>query len=164
MIAASILRRARMPSSPSTLSVLSLINEACARRAGRVKFGRFPVVSAWIFYHAALREVFDGAADLNPIMFRLLKNRSEGSRVFWICQRANGNANQRRQALGLPVDRRPAVWTKVAVNLAAACSIAGELFRSAGDGDCVDRIKGADAKWSAGSPLAVETMTGDDQF
>src|ERR1700722_15635445 len=164
MIAASILRRARMPSSPSAFSVRSLISEACARRAGRVKFVRVPGGVSLDFYHAALLEVFDGAADLNPIMFRLLKNRSEGSGVFWICQRAHGNANQRRQAVGLPVDRRSAVWTKVGVNLAAARCIAGELFRSARDGDRVDWIKGADAKWSAGSPLAFKTMTGDNQF
>jgi hypothetical protein len=29
-----------------------------------------------------LLEVFDGATNLNPIMFRLLKSRSEGGRVF----------------------------------------------------------------------------------
>jgi hypothetical protein len=49
------------------------------------------------------------------------------------------------------------------VDLAAACRIAGELFRSSRNGDDVDRIKGADAKWRAGSALAVKTMTGDNQ-
>src|ERR1700722_17463743 len=38
MIAASILRRARMPSSLSPLFVRSFISEACAGRAGHVKF------------------------------------------------------------------------------------------------------------------------------
>jgi hypothetical protein len=50
------------------------------------------------------------------------------------------------------------------VDLPAACGIAGELFRSSRNGDDVDRIKGAYAKWRAGSPLAVKTMTGDNQF
>jgi hypothetical protein len=50
------------------------------------------------------------------------------------------------------------------VDLAAACCIAGELFRCSGNGDGVDRIKRADAKWRAGSALAVKTMTGDNQF
>src|SRR5216683_1201348 len=34
------------------------------------------------FCRAALLEVFDGTINLNPIMFRLLKNRSDGGRVF----------------------------------------------------------------------------------
>jgi hypothetical protein len=52
----------------------------------------------------------------------------------------------------------------VGVDLPAACCIAGELFWSSKDGDGIDRIKGAYAKWRAGSPLAVKTMTGDNQF
>jgi hypothetical protein len=51
----------------------------------------------------------------------------------------------------------------MAVDLAAACCIARVLFRRSRNDDVVDRIKGADAKWRAGSPLAIETMTGDNQ-
>jgi len=50
------------------------------------------------------------------------------------------------------------------VNLPATGCIPRELFRGSGNGDGVDRIEGADAKWRAGSALAVETMTGDNQF
>jgi len=50
------------------------------------------------------------------------------------------------------------------VDLAAACRIAAVLFRSSGNDDGVGRIKGAYAKWRAGSPLAVKTMTGGNQF
>src|SRR5664279_2927412 len=50
------------------------------------------------------------------------------------------------------------------MNLPAACRIAGELFRGSGNDDEVDRIESADAKWRAGSSLAVKTMTGDNQF
>jgi len=32
------------------------------------------------------------------------------------------------------------------------------------NGDGVDRIEGAYAKWRAGSPLAIKTMTDDNQF
>jgi hypothetical protein len=32
-----------------------------------------------------LLEVFDGTINLNPIIFRLLKNRSDRGRVFWVC-------------------------------------------------------------------------------
>ena len=42
-------------------------------------------VSARIFCHAALLEVFDGTINLNPVMFRLFKNRSDGGGVFWVC-------------------------------------------------------------------------------
>jgi hypothetical protein len=45
--------------------------------------------------HAALLEVFNCTIKLNPIMFRLLKNGSDGGGIFWICQRADGNADQR---------------------------------------------------------------------
>jgi hypothetical protein len=54
---------------------------------------------------AALLEVFDGAINLNPIMFRLFKNRSDGGREFWVRQRADRNADQRRQVVGSPIDR-----------------------------------------------------------
>jgi len=37
-------------------------------------------------------------------------------------------------------------------------------LRRTSNGDGVDRIKGAYAKWRAGSALAVKTMTGDNQF
>src|SRR5437016_3085448 len=97
-------------------------------------------------------------------MFRLLKNRSDRGWVVWVCEGADGDADHRRQVVGLPIDRRPAVWAKVAVDLAAACGSAGELFRRSGHGDGVDRIKRADAEWRAASPLAVETMTGDNQL
>jgi len=50
------------------------------------------------------------------------------------------------------------------VDLPTACCIAREFFRNSRNGDSVDRIKGADAEWRAGSALAVETMTGDNQF
>jgi hypothetical protein len=50
------------------------------------------------------------------------------------------------------------------MDLAAACRIAGELFWSSRNGDDVARIKGAYAKWRAGSALAVKTMTGDNQL
>ena len=33
-----------------------------------------------------------------------------------------------------------------------------------GNGDGLDRVKRADAEWRAGPALAVEAMTGDDQF
>ncbi len=36
-------------------------------------------------------------------------------------------------------------------------------FEIPGDGNSVDRIKGADPKWGAGSALAVKTMAGDNQ-
>jgi hypothetical protein len=52
----------------------------------------------------------------------------------------------------------------MAVHLAAACAIAAELFRRSRNGDGVGRVEGADAEWRAGSPLAVEAMTGDNQF
>jgi hypothetical protein len=97
-------------------------------------------------------------------MFRLLKNRPDGGRVVRVCQRADRNADERRQLVGLPIDRRSAVWTEVGVDFAAACCVASELFRGSGDGNGVDRIKGADAKWRASPALAVKTMTGDDQF
>jgi len=42
------------------------------------------------------------------------------------------------------------------VDLAAACRVARELFRSAGNGDGFNRIKRADAKWRAGSALAIK--------
>jgi hypothetical protein len=57
------------------------------------------------FCQAALLEVFDGTIHLNPMMFRLLKNRSDGGRAFWVCQRADRNADQRRQVVGSPIDR-----------------------------------------------------------
>ena len=38
------------------------------------------------------------------------------------------------------------------MDLPAACCFAGELFRSSRNGDGVDRIKGAYAKWRAGAP------------
>jgi hypothetical protein len=50
------------------------------------------------------------------------------------------------------------------VDLPAACCIAGEFFLISRDHDGVDRIEGAYAKWRAGSPLALKTMTGDNQF
>ena len=49
------------------------------------------------------------------------------------------------------------------MDLAAACRIADEPFRGSGDDNSVDRIKGADAEWRAGSALTVETMAGDNQ-
>jgi hypothetical protein len=58
-----------------------------------------------IFCHTALLEVFDCTIDLNPIMFRLLENRSDRGRVFGVRQRADRNANQRGQVVGLPIDR-----------------------------------------------------------
>jgi hypothetical protein len=115
------------------------------------------------FCRTALPEVFDSTINVNPAMFRLLKNRSGGGGIFRVCQRADCNADHRWQNVGLPIDRRTAVWTKVAVDLSAACSIAGELFRSSRNGDSVDRIKGAYAKRCAGPALAFKTMTGGDQ-
>jgi hypothetical protein len=120
--------------------------------------------SAWLFSNAALLEVLDGTVDVNPMMFRLLENRSGGGRVFWVCERADRNADHRRQDVGSPIDRRPAVGAKIAMDLPAACPIARELFRSSGNRDGVDGIKGADAKWRAGPALAVKTMTGGNQF
>jgi len=49
------------------------------------------------------------------------------------------------------------------VHLAAACRIAGELFRCSGNGDGISRIEGADAEGRSGSALAVEAMAGDNQ-
>jgi hypothetical protein len=42
-----------------------------------------------------LLEVFNGTINLNPNMFRLLENRSDGGWVFWVGQRADSNADQR---------------------------------------------------------------------
>jgi hypothetical protein len=42
-----------------------------------------------------LLEVFNRTVNLNPNMFRLLENRSDGGWIFWVCQRAHGNAYQR---------------------------------------------------------------------
>src|SRR5580658_3288258 len=41
-------------------------------------------VSVWNFRGAALPEVLDGTVNSNPVMFRLLKNRYDGGRVFWV--------------------------------------------------------------------------------
>jgi hypothetical protein len=116
-----------------------------------------------VFCHTALLEVFDGTIDLNPIMFRLLENRPDGRRLFRVGQRPDGNADHRRKPVGLPVDRRAAVWTKIGVDLPATGRIAGELFRCSGNGDSISRIEGADAEWRAGSALAIKTVTGDNQ-
>jgi hypothetical protein len=50
------------------------------------------------------------------------------------------------------------------VHLSAACPIARELFPRPGNADGLGRIKGTDAEWRAGPPLAVEAVTGDNQF
>ena len=122
------------------------------------------LVSVSIFCRAVLLEVFDGTINLDPIMFRLVKNRSDGRHVFWIYQRADRNADHRRQVVGLPADRRPAVWAKIGVDLPAACRITSELFWRSGDGDSANRIKDDYTKWRAGSPLAFKTMAGDANF
>jgi hypothetical protein len=57
-----------------------------------------------MFWHGAFLEVFNPTINLNPEMFRLLENRSDGGWGLWVCQRADGNADQRGQILGLPVD------------------------------------------------------------
>jgi hypothetical protein len=49
-----------------------------------------------MLWRAAFGEVFNGvAANFNPTMSRLLEDRSNGSRVFWVRYRPNSNANQR---------------------------------------------------------------------
>src|SRR5271154_5809957 len=108
--------------------------------------------------------MFDGTLHLNPMMFRLLKNRSDGGRGFWVCKRADGNTDQRRQIVGFPIDRRPAIWTKIAMDLPAASGVADELFWSSRDGDDLGGIKSAYPEWRAGSSLAVDAVTGDNQL
>ena len=108
--------------------------------------------------------MFDRTIDLNPAVFRPLENRPERGRVFRIRQRTECNADHRRQGVGLPVDRRPAVRTKVAADLSPARPIARKFFWRAGNANGVGRIKRADAKWRAGPSLTVETMTGDNQL
>jgi len=49
------------------------------------------------------------------------------------------------------------------MDLAAACGGACVLFYSARDDDGVGGIKSADTERRAGSPLAVEAVTGSDQ-
>jgi hypothetical protein len=45
----------------------------------------------------ALPEVLYGTINLNPVMFRLLKNRYDGGWVSWFCHRADCNSDHRGQ-------------------------------------------------------------------
>jgi hypothetical protein len=84
----------RSSKGPSFYADLAL---AMPRRSGSVLVR--------IFWRAASLEVLNGrAVNLNPSMFRLLENRSDGGWVFWVCQRANGNTNQRGEVVGFPID------------------------------------------------------------
>src|SRR5882724_1753750 len=96
-------------------------------------------------------------------MFRLLENRSDGGWVFWVCQRADGNADQRGYIVGSPVDGRAAVWTKIGMDFPAACGGACVLFWGSGDDDDLSGIECAHTERRAGSPLALDAVTGDDQ-
>src|SRR3954468_8245109 len=49
-------------------------------------------------------EVLDGPLKLNPVVFRLLKNRYDRGWVFWICHRADCNTDHRRQVSDFPID------------------------------------------------------------
>jgi hypothetical protein len=63
-------------------------------RAGRR--GLAGSVSACILWWTAFGEVFDGGdADFNPSVFRLLENRSDRRRVFWVRHGSDSNANER---------------------------------------------------------------------
>jgi hypothetical protein len=77
-------RRGRLPRKTATRRY----------RAGRR--GLAGSVSACILWWTAFGEVFDGGAvDFNPSVFRLLENRSDRRRVFWVRHGSDGNANER---------------------------------------------------------------------
>src|SRR5215218_1054386 len=111
---------------------------------------------------AALLEVLS-AWDFHPGMFRLFENRLDRSWEIWSRDRADGNADHRRQIVGLPVDRRTALGAKMAADLTAACGCPDVLLRRSRDRDALRRIERTDAERRARSTLAVDAMTGDDE-
>jgi hypothetical protein len=54
-------------------------------------------------------------------MFRLFEDGSRGSRVLRVRQRADSNAHEPWQVVGLPKDRRSTFRAKKVVNVPAAC-------------------------------------------
>jgi len=128
-----------------------------------------PTAGTWryltsIFLKCALLEMFDGAGNLNPTVFRLLKDRYVGGRKIRVSQRADGYADQRWHNVSLPIDCRAAGRTEIRVDLLAACPMTDELFRGARNVDRFDQKKGTYTEWRARSSLAIQTMAGDHQF
>jgi hypothetical protein len=68
-----------------------------------------------------LLKVLSDTVNLNPVMFRLFEDGSRGSRVLRVRQRADSNADEPWQVVGLPKDRRSTIRAKKVVNLPAAC-------------------------------------------
>lgn len=95
-------------------------------------------------------------------MFRSLKNRYDRGRVFWISHCADGNADQRRQLGGFPIDRRAALWTKIVMHFPAACGGVRKFFRGSRDGDSLSGVISAYSERRACPALAVDAVTSHD--
>src|SRR5262249_5783654 len=104
-------RSPRWPSIRPRVARAGICSRPCAVR-------RMRLISASPARPAALREVLDaGTANLDPPMFRLLKNRSHRGGVARIRHRSDGDTDQRRQIGGFPINGRAAARAEIAVHL-----------------------------------------------
>jgi hypothetical protein len=129
--------------------------------------GRFCISSSrrsGTFLQSAFLEMLDCLINVDPMMLRPLEYRKGGSRKAGVAERANRDADERWQDVGLPIDRRAACWTKIASHLTAAIADANELRSRSRDLDGVNRMENAEAEWRTGSSLAGETVTRDNQL
>jgi hypothetical protein len=106
--------------------------------------------------------MLNGTINMNPIMFRLLFNWYDRGWVFWICHRADCNADQRGQIAEFPVDCWAAPRTEIVMDFPAACGGVRELFWGSWDGDNISGVISAYTERRAGSALAVDAVTSND--
>ena len=107
-------------------------------------------------------KVLNGTVNLNPVMFRLLKDRDDGGWIVRVCHRADGNADHCGQIGDFPVDGRAALRTKIVMDFPAAGGSVRKLFGVARDADDISGVIGADTERRAGPALAVDAVTGND--
>src|SRR5206468_7195834 len=93
------------------------------------------------FLQSACLELLACLINVDPMMLRPLEYRKGGSRKAGVTECANRDAHERRQDVGLPVNRRAACWTKIASHFAAAIAGANELRSRSRDLDGVNRME-----------------------
>ena len=100
----------------------------------------------------------------NPIVLRLLPDRSHGPREVALAESADRDADQTRPQIGLPKHCRAAGRTEMVSDLSAFGSITHIGVVGAFGAKVLLLEIGADSEHRASSPLTLAAMTGDNSI